>query len=90
MIAVVDSGTLLTMWIAFTVIAVAGIVAVLVWAVRSRQFRDQDRARYLALWSGTEEASGAPPKSAPFDTKSSEPGAEAPGDDRRLGGSPGA
>jgi nitrogen fixation-related uncharacterized protein len=43
---------LVAMWISFTVLALAGIAAVLVWAVRSRQFRDQDRARYLALNSG--------------------------------------
>ena len=43
---------LLIMWITFTAVAVAGLSAVLVWAIRSRQFSGQDRARYLALWSG--------------------------------------
>jgi hypothetical protein len=40
---------LMAMWIAFTVTAVLGIAALLVWAVRARQFSGQDRARYLAL-----------------------------------------
>jgi nitrogen fixation-related uncharacterized protein len=41
----------LAMWIAFTVIALGGIIAVLVWAVRARQFSDQNHARYLPLES---------------------------------------
>jgi cbb3-type cytochrome oxidase maturation protein len=40
---------LLIMWITFTVLAVVGMAAVLVWAVRARQFADQDRARHLPL-----------------------------------------
>jgi nitrogen fixation-related uncharacterized protein len=43
---------LLTMWITFTVLACAGVCAVLVWAVRSGQFSDQNRARSLPLASG--------------------------------------
>ncbi len=43
---------LLTLWVAFTAVALAGIAAVIFWAVRSGQFADQDRARYLALDSG--------------------------------------
>jgi len=51
MIAAGDSALLL-IWIAFTGIAIAGIIAVLVWAVRTRQFSDQDRARHLPLDNG--------------------------------------
>jgi cbb3-type cytochrome oxidase maturation protein len=40
---------LLIMWITFTFLGVAGIALVLVWAVRSGQFSDQDRARRLPL-----------------------------------------
>lgn len=47
--------TLLLVWIVFTAVALAGMVAVLVWAVRGRQFTGQDRARYLPLWSGIPE-----------------------------------
>jgi nitrogen fixation-related uncharacterized protein len=42
----------LLIWAVFTGIALLGIVAVLIWAVRSRQFCDQDSARYLPLKSG--------------------------------------
>jgi nitrogen fixation-related uncharacterized protein len=43
---------LLFLWVAFAAVALAGIVAVIVWAVRSGQFANQDRARYLPLESG--------------------------------------
>jgi cbb3-type cytochrome oxidase maturation protein len=45
-----NSALLLT-WIVFAAVALGGICAVIVWAVRSRQFANQDRARHLALWS---------------------------------------
>jgi nitrogen fixation-related uncharacterized protein len=38
--------------VTITVLAVSGMVAALVWAVRSHQFQQQDHARYLALESG--------------------------------------
>ncbi len=38
-------------WIGFTLIAVSGIAVVIWWAVKSGQFRDQDRARHLPLES---------------------------------------
>ncbi len=47
--------TLLIVWIVFTSLALVGVGAVFVWAVRSRQFGDQDRARYLPLRSGIPE-----------------------------------
>ncbi len=43
---------LLMVWVTITVLAVAGMIAVLVWAIRSHQFGQQDRARSLALESG--------------------------------------
>jgi nitrogen fixation-related uncharacterized protein len=43
---------LLIVWVTITVLAVSGMVAALVWAVRSHQFQQQDHARYLALESG--------------------------------------
>jgi nitrogen fixation-related uncharacterized protein len=52
MMQAIDQSVLIGVWIGFTVLALVGIAAVLVWAVRSHQFRDQDRARYLALRSG--------------------------------------
>jgi hypothetical protein len=36
-------------WITFTVLMLAAVAAVLIWAIRSGQFRRQDRARYLPL-----------------------------------------
>ncbi len=40
---------LLGVWVAFAAVATAGVVAVFIWAVRSGQFRNQDRARRLPL-----------------------------------------
>jgi len=47
----IESAQLLYLWIAFTALAVIGISAILVWAVRSGQFGDQERARSLPLVS---------------------------------------
>lgn len=55
MMAMSNQSALLIMWITFTVVALLGVIAVFVWAVRSRQFANQDRARYLALRSGIPE-----------------------------------
>ena len=43
---------LLLMWITFTGVAALGVSITLIWAVRSRQFSNQDRSRYLPLTSG--------------------------------------
>lgn len=40
---------LLVLWLVVTGLALIAMVMVIVWAVRSRQFSDQDRARYLPL-----------------------------------------
>ena len=36
-------------WLGITACMVAAAVVVLIWAIRTGQFKDQDRARYLAL-----------------------------------------
>jgi nitrogen fixation-related uncharacterized protein len=66
MIALSSAGTLLLVWVTFSALVLAGAVAVLVWAVRSGQFAEQDRARSLPLESGIPElrADAAPPAQA--------------------------
>ncbi|MBT1071508.1 cbb3-type cytochrome oxidase assembly protein [Pelotalea chapellei] len=44
-----DSATFFYMWIGFLFLMIAGILLVFIWAIRSGQFKDQDRARYLPL-----------------------------------------
>ena len=46
---------LLILFVTFTGVALAGMAAVLVWAARTRQFSNQDEARYLPLKSGIPE-----------------------------------
>lgn len=48
----------LAMWLGFLLVMIGAISAVLLWAVRSRQFSNQDRARSLPLWSGIPNADG--------------------------------
>jgi len=47
-------------WLIFTIILFAFVGIAAIWAFRSGQFKDQDRARYLALFADqadqTEEA----------------------------------
>ncbi len=50
------STNLLILWITFSGLAAAAVAAILIWAARTKQFSQQDRARYLAL------SSGAPPR----------------------------
>ena len=52
MIALSSQMALLVMWVVFAALSLLGVMAVIVWAVRSRQFADQDRARRLPLDSG--------------------------------------
>ncbi|MGD0110496.1 MAG: cbb3-type cytochrome oxidase assembly protein CcoS [Armatimonadota bacterium] len=49
---------LLTIWILYAVIGVTLFSLLFVWAVRSGQFRDQHRARYLPLAGLQEEPPG--------------------------------
>ena len=73
MIAMSANAAFLISWLTFTVLGVAAAVAAFVWAVRNRQFSDQDRARSLPLQSGIPEQSG----------RQRQPGAG--GDDSREG-----
>lgn len=50
------------MFCAFTAIILISLAFVAFWAYRSRQFTDQDRARYLALRSGPPSDEKAPGK----------------------------
>jgi nitrogen fixation-related uncharacterized protein len=43
---------LLILFVTFAAVALAAMVAVLVWAARTKQFSNQDEARYLPLKSG--------------------------------------
>ncbi len=43
---------LLVLFVTFTGAALAAMVAALVWATRTKQFSNQDAARYLPLKSG--------------------------------------
>ena len=49
---------LLIVWVTVTVVILCGLTAVLIWAVRTRQFSNQDHARYLSLESGIPEEDG--------------------------------
>jgi cbb3-type cytochrome oxidase maturation protein len=58
MIAVITpEKQLLVTWIVFSAVAFVGVAAAFVWAVRSGQFGQQDRARGLPLESGIPEKS---------------------------------
>ncbi len=43
------------LWVSFKIISTLGVAAVLFWAIKSGKYRDQDRARYLALRSQIQE-----------------------------------
>ena len=58
---------LLILWCVVTALALLAAAAILVWAVRSKQFSDQDRARYLALDGGKEGAT-KPKSTQPADS----------------------
>jgi hypothetical protein len=51
--------TLLTMWLMYTAFGVTFFSLVFVWAVRTRQFAGQDRARRLPLEYPTPAAPGS-------------------------------
>jgi nitrogen fixation-related uncharacterized protein len=56
-----DQIRLLIVWLVVAVLGLIAIAIVIVWAIRGRQFSDQDRARYLAL------RAGIPPDRQPAD-----------------------
>lgn len=41
--------SLLAVWIIYTTVGMIGFGAVFVWAIRTRQFTELDRQRYIAL-----------------------------------------
>ena len=52
----------LTIWILYSAFGVTVFALVFLWAVRTGQFRDQDRARYLPLEkAGDASAEACPP-----------------------------
>jgi hypothetical protein len=53
------NSSLLILWVTFSTLAVIGVTGILVWAVRSRQFANQERARFLPLQSPPLEPAGA-------------------------------
>ncbi|MDQ1257022.1 MAG: hypothetical protein QG656_1623 [Candidatus Hydrogenedentes bacterium] len=52
--------TFALIWVASTVAFCLAAIPIVVWAIKSRQFSDQDRARYLPLRNGCP----VPPKAA--------------------------
>jgi nitrogen fixation-related uncharacterized protein len=50
------------LWLIFLVSGLAMSIFAVVWGIRSRQFEDQDRARYLPLVGLTSEELAAQPK----------------------------
>lgn len=49
MIAVVNIDLFLAIWVDVAAMSLLGMAAALIWAVRAKQFRNQDYARYLPL-----------------------------------------
>ena len=62
MIAVTPAIAVLIAWLVFAGISLAGLTMVLVWAIRTGQFKNQDRARYLALHDGVQQDCNTPAK----------------------------
>lgn len=50
--------SLLVMWVIYAALGIAIFVVLFLWAVRTGQFRDQDRARHLPLWRPPQEDDG--------------------------------
>lgn len=66
-------------WLGLLLLMSVGVSWVFLWAVRARQFSDQDRARYLPLQSGipVSEPSPAPAAAPPArETRRGNPGEE--------------
>lgn len=52
MTGITDSSAFFFMWIGFLFLMIIGIACIFVWAIRTRQFSNQERARFLPLKSG--------------------------------------
>ena len=48
-------------WLTFSLMIIGAAVAVAVWAARAGHFKNQDRARHLALYSHVPEDDEEPP-----------------------------
>jgi nitrogen fixation-related uncharacterized protein len=44
-----ENNVILFIWFALMVVVLAAVAAVVIWALLTNQFKDQDKARYLAL-----------------------------------------
>lgn len=61
MAGILDSQTFIFIWIGFLLLMSCGIGAFFLWGIRTGQFADQDRARYLPLQSGIPPAANPVP-----------------------------
>lgn len=52
MAGILDSQTFILIWVGFLLLMSCGIGVFFLWGIRTGQFADQDRARYLPLQSG--------------------------------------
>lgn len=52
MVSILEGETFIFIWIGFLLLMSCGIGVFFLWGIRSGQFQDQDRARYLPLQSG--------------------------------------
>lgn len=61
-------------WLVMTSLIALGLIPIIVWAMRTRQFSNQDRARYLPLQSHipSDEEHEQPPKDEPPADKTKE------------------
>jgi hypothetical protein len=50
-----ESSFIIVRWFAFMVIISIPVTSLLVWAIKTKQFKNQDKARYLALKASIKE-----------------------------------
>lgn len=62
MSGIMGTTAFVVIWVGFMALMIICMGLLLLWAVRSRQFQDQDRARYLPLMSGIPDADEKPGK----------------------------
>jgi cbb3-type cytochrome oxidase maturation protein len=63
-----NNASLFFLWLGISMLMSLGALAALIWAIRAGQFSDQQRARYLALFSktpGEEKSTGNEVKGGP-------------------------
>ena len=54
--------TFMSVWLLYAIVGVALFAATFLWAVRTRQFSDLDRARYIALRAEAEDSDRGDPR----------------------------